>query len=154
MSDKFRKGLKKYLPVLEVAEPAFTTDTKELYVGSAGGNIKIGGITYEIDESTTQAIVYEVVEHVDRTYTVDEPTSVTLILQEQIEHGFHAGVNFKVGAAIPAVNIINNSHYILKKRIYDYLITEDYVPTKLNCTVNMLFWCDGLFLYCQILEVE
>jgi len=39
---KFRRGLKANLPVLEEGEPAFCTDTKELYIGSSEGNILIG----------------------------------------------------------------------------------------------------------------
>lgn len=154
MSTAFRKGLKKYLPILEVGEPAFCTDTKELFVGSAGGNIKIGGITNSIDTSVGSIVLYEVVANTDKTFTVSEPTSINLILPEDIEQGFYAGVNFLIGSTIPVVNIVNDSHYILKKRMYDYIIEEDYIPTKTNCSVNMMFWCDGLFLYCQILEVE
>lgn len=40
---KFRRGFKSALPTLEVGEPAFTTDTKELYVGSDTGNVNITG---------------------------------------------------------------------------------------------------------------
>ena len=40
---KPRRGLKKDLPVLNEHELAFTTDTKEIYVGSLSGNQLIGG---------------------------------------------------------------------------------------------------------------
>ena len=39
---KPRRGLKKDLPVLNEHEIAFTTDTKEIYVGSLSGNQRIG----------------------------------------------------------------------------------------------------------------
>lgn len=39
---KLNRGVKANLPTLDVGEPAFTTDTNELYIGSASGNILIG----------------------------------------------------------------------------------------------------------------
>lgn len=53
---RFSRGLKADLPILDVAEPAFTTDTKELYIGSNNGNILInsgggqveGAVRYDI----------------------------------------------------------------------------------------------------------
>ena len=38
----FKKGQQANLPVLAEAEPAFTTDTKKLFIGSSTGNIEIG----------------------------------------------------------------------------------------------------------------
>lgn len=46
---KLRRGLHQNLPVLEVGEPAFTTDTKELYIGTAIGNVLIGA---KVDDAT------------------------------------------------------------------------------------------------------
>jgi hypothetical protein len=40
---KFNRGLAAGLPSLAVGEPAFTTDTHELYIGSGSGNINITG---------------------------------------------------------------------------------------------------------------
>jgi len=40
---KIKRGTKAQLPALELAEPGFTTDTKELYIGDGIGNVKIGG---------------------------------------------------------------------------------------------------------------
>lgn len=40
---KFNRGLAAGLPSLAVGEPAFTTDTRRLYVGSSAGNINISG---------------------------------------------------------------------------------------------------------------
>lgn len=39
---KIRRGTKAQLPSLEMAEPGFTTDTKELYIGDGVSNVKIG----------------------------------------------------------------------------------------------------------------
>ena len=44
---KLKRGRHENLPVLAVGEPAFTTDTKELYIGTATGNVKISA---DIDE--------------------------------------------------------------------------------------------------------
>jgi hypothetical protein len=52
----FRRGLKSSLPTLPIGNFAYTTDTKELYVGSESGNVKIGGATNTdlfIDDFTT-----------------------------------------------------------------------------------------------------
>lgn len=38
---KMRRGLKADIPTLAAGELGFTTDTHELYAGSAGGNIKV-----------------------------------------------------------------------------------------------------------------
>ncbi len=40
---KIKRGTRAQLPALELAEPGFTTDTKELYIGDGIGNVKIGG---------------------------------------------------------------------------------------------------------------
>jgi hypothetical protein len=44
---KLKRGRHENLPVLAVGEPAFTTDTKELYIGTTTGNVKISA---DIDE--------------------------------------------------------------------------------------------------------
>ncbi|NRY59840.1 hypothetical protein [Clostridium beijerinckii] len=38
---QFRRGVKANLPILSVAEPAFTTDTNEFFVGNGTSNIKL-----------------------------------------------------------------------------------------------------------------
>jgi hypothetical protein len=42
-SVNFKRGLKANLPTLPIGHFAYTTDTKELYVGSETGNIRLGG---------------------------------------------------------------------------------------------------------------
>jgi len=39
---KLRRGTAAELPILDLAEPGFTTDTKELYIGDGISNIRIG----------------------------------------------------------------------------------------------------------------
>lgn len=40
---QIRRGLKSQLPTLSSGEPAYTTDTKELFLGTGSGNINMGG---------------------------------------------------------------------------------------------------------------
>ena len=40
---KLKRGLKSKLPTLEAGEPAFLTDTRELFVGTGSGNVNMGG---------------------------------------------------------------------------------------------------------------
>jgi len=40
---QFRRGLKANLPTLSVGEPAFTTDTKEFFIGDGTTNVALTG---------------------------------------------------------------------------------------------------------------
>ncbi|OFV72119.1 hypothetical protein [Acetobacterium wieringae] len=40
---QFKRGNKVDLPILESGEPAFTTDTKNLYIGTGTENVQIAG---------------------------------------------------------------------------------------------------------------
>jgi len=42
---KLRRGLESQLPVLDIGEPGFTTDTKRFFIGSATGNIEYPSLT-------------------------------------------------------------------------------------------------------------
>ena len=51
---QFNRGTKANLPALAVAEPAFTTDTKEVFIGTAEGNVQVGDMlksTYDTNAS-------------------------------------------------------------------------------------------------------
>lgn len=151
---QFKRGLKKFLPVLEPAEPAFATDTKEMYIGSSDGNIKVCGVNLVLDEGTDVTITHEIVSGVETTFTVNDLESITIFIPEQVFQGFWAGVNFKVPETRPIVTFVNGSTFTLKKRIYNSTIEGEYIPVKAPCVVNLVFWCDGLYLYCQIIEVS
>ena len=56
---KPRRGLKKDLPALAEHEIAFTTDTKEIYVGSLSGNQLIGG---GVNEEEVETIIENYLE--------------------------------------------------------------------------------------------
>ena len=55
----FKKGLQANLPVLADAEPAFTTDTKKLYIGTNTGNIEIGAQYWAYDSSAQNNVLYK-----------------------------------------------------------------------------------------------
>lgn len=38
-----RRGLKANIPTLSAGEPGYTTDTRELYIGTGSGNVNMGG---------------------------------------------------------------------------------------------------------------
>ncbi len=40
---QLKRGLKSALPTLSSGEPAYTTDTRELYIGTGSGNVNMGG---------------------------------------------------------------------------------------------------------------
>lgn len=40
---QLKRGLKSKLPTLSAGEPAYTTDTRELYIGTGSGNVSMGG---------------------------------------------------------------------------------------------------------------
>lgn len=105
---------------------------------------------YEIDESTS-VIDYELVDDEDKTFTT-VATSVEITIPATVEHGFHAGVNF-VANATPGVVVFNNlsSVDLVILRHREIPITN-YIPTA-NKVINMLFYSDGLKVYCHIIEV-
>lgn len=59
---KLKRGLKASIPILDVAEPGFTTDTEELFMGGANGNIKIASQS-DVDDSIANTI--DILAHVD-----------------------------------------------------------------------------------------
>lgn len=40
---QLKRGLKANLPALSAGEPGYTTDTRELYIGTGSGNVNMGG---------------------------------------------------------------------------------------------------------------
>lgn len=65
---KIRRGTKAQLPSLELAEPGFATDTKELYIGDGVGNVLIGpayidsGEVYYYDSSRSKDLGVAVIQ--------------------------------------------------------------------------------------------
>jgi hypothetical protein len=79
---KWKRGLFKNLPQLDEAEPALTTDTKQVFVGSEDGNVELAKKS-DVDTNTTQlAEITQVVNSIDDYSTVltkDASGSVTKV---------------------------------------------------------------------------
>jgi hypothetical protein len=54
---KLKRGIKANLPSLEAGEPAFTTDTYELFVGSDTGNVQVGNMLKSVYDINGNGIV-------------------------------------------------------------------------------------------------
>ncbi len=87
----------------------------------------------------------------DKTLTSNALTSITITIPQGVKHGFYAGLNFRTGATPPKVLFFNNSGLPLKI-IMRGALTEAYTPGA-NKTVQGLYYCDGLNVYCYINEV-
>jgi hypothetical protein len=81
---KVKRGLKVNLPSLEVGEPAFTTDTKEFYIGSSSGNIKVNGST--VADSTTNGNI--LIEGAETTIYEHPTTHAATMITEDSTHRF------------------------------------------------------------------
>ena len=46
---KLKRGLESNLPTLDIGEPAFTTDEKNVYIGSSDGNVKLAPAEHNHD---------------------------------------------------------------------------------------------------------
>lgn len=61
---KLKRGLESNLPILDVGEPAFTTDEKNVYIGSSDGNIKLAPAEHNHDTRYyTQSEVNELIDN-------------------------------------------------------------------------------------------
>jgi hypothetical protein len=54
---QFKRGLLANLPTLGVAEPAFTTDSKEFFIGSSTGNVQLGDMLKSTYDSNGSGVV-------------------------------------------------------------------------------------------------
>lgn len=105
---------------------------------------------YKLDESTT-VIDYQLVDDEDKTFST-VATSVKITIPATVEHGFHAGVNFIANATPGAIVFDNQSSIDLVLLRHREIPITNYIPTA-NKVVNMLFYSDGLKIYCHIIEV-
>lgn len=72
---QFKRGIKANLPMLSLAEPAFTTDTKELFIGSGTDNIKIAK---QIDLDAISKNLNEAVG-ISGTFTTVDSKTITVV---------------------------------------------------------------------------
>lgn len=103
------------------------------------------------EDAASGAVNVTLTHDTDKTLTSDALTSVTITIPQGVKHGFYAGLNFRTGATPPRVLFFNNSGLPLKI-VMRGALTESYTPGA-NKTVQGLYYCDGLNVYCYINEV-
>lgn len=97
------------------------------------------------------AVTAQLVAYADKTYTSTDLTSLTVIIPNNVKHGFYAGINFRTVAQTITVAFTNFSSLPLKL-IVSGVTSENYSPGQ-NKYVRMIFDCDGVNIYCTIVEV-
>lgn len=107
------------------------------------------GDTY-CETSTSTSVSLTLTDESDVSYTNDM-SSLTITIPSSVYHGFYSGVNFKTGSTIPTVAFSNSSTLPLKL-VLRGLAIDTYTP-KQNITCQMMFYCDGINVYCYMNEV-
>jgi len=120
--------------------------------GAPYWGIFIDGTMQTTLDTTSTAISLNLINGEDKSYSQATIASIAITIPATVGHGFQAATNFKSGSSPVAVTFTNNSSYSLKKIQYG-LGVANYTPTA-NRTVSLMFYCDGLNLYCYINEVE
>lgn len=108
-------------------------------------------ITCSLDESTV-AIDHTLANNSETTYSATA-TSCAVTIPATAEQGFHASLTFKTGVTSFTVIFTNNSALTLKKLRYREVEVTNYNPST-NKTVTLLFYADGINIYCHINEVD
>ena len=103
----------------------------------------------DLDEASL-AIEYELEDNMDQSYT-EAMASVEITIPDTVAHGFYAGLNWIADTEPSAVIFTNDSSYELKIIKFGLGISN-YTPTG-GKIINMIFFCDGLYVYCYINEV-
>lgn len=121
------------------------------YIGGAEWKnlYQINSYVGELDEVET-SIDYELVDNVDQSYS-EAMTAVGITIPDTVAHGFYAGLNWIADTEPSAVIFTNDSSYELKIIKFGLGISN-YTPTG-GKIINMIFFCDGLYVYCYINEV-
>lgn len=109
------------------------------------------GDAYCSDIAASGVVNITLTHDTDKTLTSETLTSITITVPQDVKHGFYAGLNFRTGATPPKVLYCNNSDLPLKI-IMRGALTESYVPGA-EKSVQGLYYCDGLNVYCYINEV-
>jgi len=105
----------------------------------------------DLDETETE-IDWEIQNCTDKSYSSSSIVSVQITIPDDVFHGFYSAVNYKSGAAPTEVQFVNESSYDLKVFLFGSQKLDGYTPPA-NKTVVMMFHCDGINVYCNIMEV-
>lgn len=119
---QFRRGLKKDLPELELAEPGYSLDTKELHIGN-------GNRTYAtfIDEFQTASLL-EALETTSETFK----TAVKPAVTEKI----------KINGVATPLTVKANEQGIMSLNDYALMASYQNLPFLLNTSYELLDWQD------------
>jgi len=103
-------------------------------------------------DSVLSSIIYTLNDNEDKTFTYAGINSVTVTIPTTVAHGFHSAINYLSGATPQPIVFINNSLFPLKIMRYGINV-ETYTPV-MNTYISLYTYCDGLNVYCYIIEVE
>ena len=124
-------------------------DDKMTLIKNHFGNVDT---SFELDEIST-IIAYTLVHNKEKTYT-QEFVSVEITIPATVTQGFIAGLNVVNGDTEKAISFVNNSSFLdnnFKIIKFGQQITS--YTASANKVIQMVFMCDGLNLYCYIIEV-
>lgn len=142
MSETWQPG-QRYLGTFIGTEASSTPSdyTWLLFVGDA----------FCTEDGSAGAVRATVAAYTDVTYTSGDIESLTVVIPNGVQHGFYAGLNFRTGSRTVPVSFTNFSTKPLKI-IVSGTATDGYAPAQ-NSMVRMIFDCDGVNVYCTIVEV-
>lgn len=119
---KIKRGLKANLPILNEGEFAYCTDTKELFIGSVGGNINVGSedsIQHLLDYTRNPAIGSTAGTSTSYTLSVSpEPVSILTNTMIIIKPHVNCGIN-------PTITINSLTSISLRNSDESLLDTDD-----------------------------
>lgn len=101
--------------------------------------------------SSSGVVSYTLVHDADKTFTSSSISRLTLTVPSTAAHGFFSGVNFKVSSTPTVLSFVNNSSFPLKL-LRRGVLADSYAFTA-GKTVMLVVTCDGLNVYCNLIEV-
>lgn len=101
--------------------------------------------------SSSGVVSYTLVHDADKTFTSSSISRLTLTVPSTAVHGFFSGVNFKVSSTPTVLSFVNNSSFPLKL-LRRGVLADSYAFTA-GKTVMLVVTCDGLNVYCNLIEV-
>jgi hypothetical protein len=121
--------------------------TKADYIWS-----KFSGLPECSIDFTTTSITHIASIETDKTFSAVDITSIIISIPSEVSHGYYAGVNFKTSASsIPTVAFTTQSPLPVKLSVSGRSV-DSYTP-KLDKMVNILLYCDGVYIYAYVSEV-
>lgn len=116
---------------------------------------EIGDAECTEDISSTGVVNYTVQHETDKTFTSDQITALNLTIPAQMFHGFYAGVNFRTGVTPPTFTVTGAQGlaYPIKKLKRSGVQVQTYELSE-NSTELVVIVCDGINVYCNLMEVN